>query len=489
MSSITTDPPTTDTPTDTGKQTGIPAEVVVAIAAGFVTILTLIVGLSTGSILAVIGLWAIIGLIVFVLWYYGFIDISKYTSVLLPGVPTPTKPAPDAAPATSSFAGMKQGSEVFHIDDAQFTYNDASAVCAAYGAQLATLEQIIDAYNHGAEWCGYGWSAGGLALYPTQKSTWMELQQEIDPVKRTACGRPGVNGGYMDPNTKFGVNCFGFKPPNVNKISLPAPLPTGDSASFKSAVNKFKSMLAGFNINPYSRTEWSGYDSTVASKLSNYGSQFQQSTGGLGTVKEKFSNADPATIENPTTAAYTAAPYGLHGDKGDVGPAGPIGPAGPVGPLGPLGPAGPAGPQGLPGPKGEVGSAGPLGPMGPQGPKGDRGDQGPPGTAGSSVGVVGPKGDKGEAGPQGGPGPAGPVGPAGPAGPQGLAGPQGPAGVVPPNPKFDSINIGNWSLKPVENGNMLEVDNGNNQVFRLNNSEGGSYSSMNINRGGWKKYD
>ena len=489
MSSITTDPPTTDTPTDTGKQTGIPAEVVVAIAAGFVTILTLIVGLSTGSILAVIGLWAIIGLIVFVLWYYGFIDINKYTSILLPGVPTPTKTAPDAAPATSSFAGLKQGSEVFHIDDAQFTYNDAPAVCAAYGAQLATLEQIIDAYNHGAEWCGYGWSAGGLALYPTQKSTWMELQQEIDPVKRTACGRPGVNGGYMDPNTKFGVNCFGFKPPNVNKISLPAPLPTGDSASFKSAVNKFKSMLAGFNINPYSRTEWSGYDSTVASKLSNYGSQFQQSTGGLGTTKENFGNADPATIENPTTAAYTAAPYGLHGDKGDVGPAGPIGPAGPVGPLGPLGPAGPAGPQGLPGPKGEVGSAGPLGPMGPQGPKGDRGDQGPPGTAGSSVGVVGPKGDKGEAGPQGGPGPAGPVGPAGPAGPQGLAGPQGPAGVVPPNPKFDSINIGNWSLKPVENGNMLEVDNGNNQVFRLNNSEGGSYSSMNINRGGWKKYD
>lgn len=105
------------------------------------------------------------------------------------------------------------------------------------------------------------------------------------------------------------------------------------------------------------------------------------------------------------------------------------------------------------------------------------------------MGVVGPKGDKGEAGPQGGPGPAGPVGPAGPAGPQGLAGPQGPAGVVPPNPKFDSINIGNWSLKPVENGNMLEVDNGNNQVFRLNNSEGGSYSSININRGGWNKYD
>jgi len=498
MSSITTDTtPQDSTTTPTNSSSKIPAEVVLVIAGVFVSILTIVVLFSTGSILAVIGLWAIIALIVFVLWYYGFIDINKYTSVLLPGVPTPTKPAPDAAPATSSFPGVKQGSEVFNIQDAQFTYNDAPAVCAAYGAQLATLEQIIDAYNHGAEWCGYGWSAGGLALYPTQKSTWMELQQEIDPAKRTACGRPGVNGGYMDPNTKFGVNCFGFKPSNVNKISLPAPLPTEDATAFKSAVNKFKAMLAGFNINPYSRSEWSGYDSTPAGRLSNYGSQFQQSMGGLGATKEKFSNADPSTIENPTTAAYTAAPYGLHGDKGDIGPAGPIGPQGVAGPLGPQGPPGAQGIAGSSGPKGDIGPAGPLGPMGPQGPKGDKGDQGPPGSAGSAVGVVGPKGDKGEDGPQGPPGPAGAKGDQGPGGQPGSVGPAGPAGpkgdpgapgVVPPNPKFDSLSIGNWSLKPVDNGSTLEVDNGTNPVFQFNN-EGGPWSHINISRGGWKKYD
>ena len=27
------------------------------------------------------------------------------------------------------------------------------------------------------------------------------------------CGRPGINGGYIaNPNVRFGVNCFGYKP-------------------------------------------------------------------------------------------------------------------------------------------------------------------------------------------------------------------------------------------------------------------------------------
>ena len=50
-----------------------------------------------------------------------------------------------------------------------------------------------------------------MAFYPTQKSTWNKLQKikghEHD------CGRPGINGGYIDnPNVRFGVNCFGSKP-------------------------------------------------------------------------------------------------------------------------------------------------------------------------------------------------------------------------------------------------------------------------------------
>jgi hypothetical protein len=370
-------------------------EVVLAISAGFSGILTLFVLFYTGSAIAVLALWLVISLIVLVLWYYEFIDLSDYNTV----APPPPKPAPEPLqPKTTS--GPKVGSEVFHIDDSQFTYADAPAVCAAYDAELATLEQVIDAYNHGAEWCGYGWSAGGFALYPTQRGTWQALQAEPDTVKRTACGRPGVNGGYFDPNTKFGVNCFGFKP--VGKAELPLPPPGTDSTAFKAAVAKFRKMIGSLTLNPYSRTEWSGYDSTLAGKVANYGSQFKQSG-----VVESFTSADNSFSEAPTTSsAGTAAPYGLKGLPGDIGPTGPTGAQGGdstvPGPLGPRGPIGPPGPTGaastIPGPPGEFGPPGAAGLPGPPGPAstvpGPTGPQGPLGTPGT-VGPQGPIGLQG----------------------------------------------------------------------------------------------
>jgi hypothetical protein len=453
-------------------------EVIFAITAGVVGVLTLIVLFSTGSVVAVLALWLVVILILLVLWYYGFIEMDKLTSMFSPKPKETPPPEPKPAPATTTPSGPKVGSEVFHVDDSQFTYADAPAVCAAYGAELATLEQIIDAYNSGAEWCSYGWSAGGFALYPTQKGTWQALQAEPDTVKRTACGRPGVNGGYFDPNTKFGVNCYGFKP--KGKAELPLPPPGTDNASFRRAVAKFRSMLASFNMTPFSRNEWSGYDSTLAGKAANYGSQFTQSARGLVDVKENFETGDPSVAEAPvTTSAYSAAPFGLRGDQGPQGPPGTPGAPGKPsvvpGPVGPAGPAGPLGPAGSPGPAGTIGGVGPIGPKGDQGiqgikgdkgdkgEKGDRGLQGIPGTAGSTVGVVGPKGDKGDKGDagqkgdqgiqgikgvQGDRGPGGPAGPGGAPGPQGAQGvpgapgAQGPAGVVPRNLNVDSIQIG-----------------------------------------------
>jgi hypothetical protein len=469
-------------------------EVIFAITAGVVGVLTLIVLFSTGSVVAVLALWLVVILILLVLWYYGFIEMDKLTSIFSPKPKETPQPQPTPAPATTTPSGPKVGSEVFHVDDSQFTYADAPAVCAAYGAELATLEQIIEAYNSGAEWCSYGWSAGGFALYPTQKGTWQALQAEPDTVKRTACGRPGVNGGYFDPNTKFGVNCYGFKP--KGKAELPLPPPGTDNASFRRAVAKFRSMLASFNMTPFSRNEWSGYDSTLAGKASNYGSQFTQSAKGLVDVKENFETGDPTVSEAAvTTSAYSAAPYGLRGDQGPVGPVGPKGEASKIpGPVGPAGPAGPLGPAGSPGPAGTIGGVGAIGAKGDQGAqgikgdkgdkgeKGDRGLQGIPGTAGSTVGVVGPKGDKGDKGDvgqkgdqgiqgikgvQGDRGPVGPGGPAGTpgaqgsAGPAGPGGPQGPAGAVSRNLNVDSIQIGNVLL---DTSRGAQYGQGNNQL-------------------------
>lgn len=104
-----------------------------------------------------------------------------------------------------------QKDEVFNISNNLYTYDDAQAICTSYGARLATYNEMEEAYNKGAEWCNYGWSADQMAFFPTQKSSWDKLQKTKN--HKNDCGRPGVNGGYMaNPYIRFGVNCYGKKP-------------------------------------------------------------------------------------------------------------------------------------------------------------------------------------------------------------------------------------------------------------------------------------
>ena len=106
--------------------------------------------------------------------------------------------------------------EVFHIPGNKYTYTEADGLCKAFGARLATYDEIEDSYNKGGEWCSYGWSEGQMAYFPTQKDTFNQLQKYPD--QKNNCGRPGVNGGYMaNPYIKFGVNCYGIKPEMTNK--------------------------------------------------------------------------------------------------------------------------------------------------------------------------------------------------------------------------------------------------------------------------------
>lgn len=133
-------------------------------------------------------------------WYHG--DFSPTTEEEEEGG--------DAAPPAEEAAAKE---EVFHVNENVYTYGEAADVCASLDAKLANYDQVEDAYIRGAEWCSVGWSEGQMAFFPTQKQTWDQLQQSTDPDKRHACGRPGVNGGYMpDPTLKFGVNCYGVKP-------------------------------------------------------------------------------------------------------------------------------------------------------------------------------------------------------------------------------------------------------------------------------------
>ncbi len=151
-------------------------------------------------------------------------------------------------------------SQVFNIPGNNYTYEDAKTLCNAYDASLATYDQIEDAYINGGEWCNYGWSAGQMALFPTQENTFNNLQKikghEHD------CGRPGVNGGYIaNPNVKFGVNCYGKKPrisheeDELMKISSPYPKTLQD-IQFQQKVDYWKNNIDQILISPFNHNTW-----------------------------------------------------------------------------------------------------------------------------------------------------------------------------------------------------------------------------------------
>lgn len=212
---------------------------------------------ATGSVSSVFVVFTMAAILGYVLYQLGYINVSSDSSGL--DIQFHER-APTPAPTAKIVPGADfVKKEVFFVSGNNYTYDDAPAVCAAYGADLASYDQLMEAYAAGAEWCGYGWSKGGMALFPTQDSTWTMLQAEADTSKRTGCGRPGVNGGYFDPNTKFGVNCFGVKPGNKD-TKFPLPLPGTDPSEFNKDVNKFKSMLSKMVVSPFNRVGWSEWN-------------------------------------------------------------------------------------------------------------------------------------------------------------------------------------------------------------------------------------
>ena len=231
---------------------------VIGLSIGGVILVFLILLITRSLFISIIVVLILVGILIYVLSLIGIISISTKDNQLdikfmeSAPAPTPTKQV-FAADINSSPIQKK---EVFFVSGNSYTYDDAPAVCAAYESELASYDQIMEAYSGGAEWCGYGWTQGGMALFPTQQATWSTLMQEVDQTKRTQCGRPGVNGGYFDPNTKFGVNCYGVKPGDKGTI-YPLPTPGTNTNDFNNLVNKFKSMINRMAVSPFNRDGWS----------------------------------------------------------------------------------------------------------------------------------------------------------------------------------------------------------------------------------------
>ena len=151
-------------------------------------------------------------------------------------------------------------SEVFNVSKNTFTYYDAEPLCKALGAELATYDQVKQAWDRGADWCNYGWVKGQTAVYPTQKDTWDKLQAGPED-QRLACGAPGLNGGYFDnPELRFGVNCYGPKPnqSDHDAIAMAKGTPTSPEAlEFNKKVAKFRTEASVLGIMPFNTSKWS----------------------------------------------------------------------------------------------------------------------------------------------------------------------------------------------------------------------------------------
>ena len=249
QSSTSFPPPPPPVPSSHRKH-DIPKLLLMTVGAAILIVMLL---LAFTDSLAFVAFFLLLSVIVFVLYYFGFVSVTSKANELditynidpLGAHQTQTASAPAPTPQSAS--------EVFFVSDNLFTYEQAPLVCKAYGSHIASYMQVEQAYNQGAEWCGYGWSEGGIALYPTQQSTWEKMQAEPDPMKRAKCGRPGINGGYFDPKMKFGVNCYGIRPAKpVGSATVPSTDPLTERMLAYITKN-----LTSYVVQPFNGSTWS----------------------------------------------------------------------------------------------------------------------------------------------------------------------------------------------------------------------------------------
>jgi hypothetical protein len=217
-------------------------------------------------------LWAILIVIVVINGFQYFFNTNITTEIsnLLSTKPeiviSQTLPAePDGAGGDlGAGPSLKMRKQVFHIPANVYDYDNAKALCQAYGANLANIDQMEEAHKSGAEWCSYGWSDNQMILYPTQKSTWEELQKSTDPAKKNSCGRPGINGGYIEnASMKAGVNCYGPKPEiNPAASKLMSSIQNYEAGKMidplhEARVQQMKSKINDIVVAPFNKGAWS----------------------------------------------------------------------------------------------------------------------------------------------------------------------------------------------------------------------------------------
>ena len=120
----------------------------------------------------------------------GYIDIDTSNSEMIDAVIPAGKPVTQSMETNDDRTAEKNANnrsilqkllplsspEVFNVNKNDYSFYDAEPLCRALGAELATYDQVKEAWTKGADWCNYGWVKGQVAVYPTQPETYDKLQ-------------------------------------------------------------------------------------------------------------------------------------------------------------------------------------------------------------------------------------------------------------------------------------------------------------------------
>lgn len=229
-----------------------------------------------------IGISAVFGLLVIIIVYYIVVSKSRnpnrlYTdnlkvskgqvnakqidqpvAAVTTGMPTPINTNGYYAPAATNSSTLSNPSikQVFNIKENKYTLDDAAGVCGALGAEVATIDQLIDAHKQGADWCNVGWTKDGIAAFPIQYSTWKTLQDN-EPQSRNICGSPGINLVRNDPNLLYGVNCYGIKPEPKNGEKIKQVIQSDAQLALQSKIAQFQKNMNSIGVAAFNQDKWS----------------------------------------------------------------------------------------------------------------------------------------------------------------------------------------------------------------------------------------
>ena len=222
---------------------------------------------STSKASLEILLWGVFLVIIIINGMNYFLNVNIITSIknLFSGEPeidiTVERETEGQITGSSSVPELKFEKQVYHIPGNKYTFDDARAICKAYGNRLANYKEIENAYQNGADWCSYGWSEDQMALFPTQMERWERLQK-IEGHEND-CGRPGINGGYIaNPNVRFGVNCYGYRPKITSQEAemmknIPLFPKTQKELDFQKRIEYWKNKIANIVVSPFNSNNWS----------------------------------------------------------------------------------------------------------------------------------------------------------------------------------------------------------------------------------------